>query len=167
MFRVFHTPDVLFARLFAAAGPGAHVFVRRFESQGRAAGMRAVANAEDGARAYAQEGYVLIYMTLTAAPRSASDLAFAERASEELIEVAGGRLDGQRLEVAVARCVAKASRAKALFRRVRETLCAGCTAGVVETRTRTPYLDTLVGAEARELELVEKLENERIHYSPV
>lgn len=176
MLRVFHTPDVLFQRLFechrrvnrsrTSSADGAPIFVRRFQAEGHAAGLRAVIDAADGARAYEREGYALIYLTLGSAPRSNTDLGFAERVNAELIELAGGRRAGERLEVTVARCVAKASRAKTLFKHVREALSAGCTAGVVEARTGTPYLDTLVGEEARGLQLVEKLENERILYRP-
>lgn len=159
--RAFLSPDHFFRILMDLQKR--HPFVttlRRFEAQTWRAGQEVVDLTFDTSRYFNENGFSQTYLTHTKKPKHSQDWSFFSDASDELIEIVGGRRRGLIVELTEARLLRQGPcKAKPLFEALRRAIGKSCNRGLYAAGTF--YKDIYYHPEVADLELRASLDDSR------
>lgn len=122
-FSYFLTPEIHFKMLQTVCrdvDSGVSMHFRRYTKTGFEPGIKLIDWTADLASNYLEGGYSELYLCLgEAVPKSKDDWDFYERELHNLIEVRGGRMRNNDIQISVLRVLARNSNVKQLYQRLR------------------------------------------------
>ena len=107
----------------------ARIILRRFKTEQHESGWNVITSEADVADTFLRGGYTEAYFSLGAVPSHDRDFDFTDNAMDELLELDGGRLEGNDLELFTLRTFAKKSTADKLFKDLKKSIVSVCQKG--------------------------------------